>query len=524
VPRTVIESVAAAVGRGDPASSAFAPVARNAAYNVAGQVLPLVVMLGAFPLLLRGLGTARFGIFSLLWAIMSAAAVVNLGLPRATTKFVAELLQSNSPGEVGRYVSTAVTLSSLLGVLLGAAVYASRGLILSRLRIPATLVPEARRAMLLVSIGVSITILLHAFRGVLEAYQRFGMINSVRVGSETFAFAAMGLLARSGKGLPAIIGSLVLFRTLAALVYTGVCVRLVPQLRFVRGAADLTISRRLLNYGLWISVSDLIGPLLAYSDRFLLSAVLSVSAVAYLSIPQEVVARVWILPISAVGAVFPVFSQLSEDRSGDRDLLYVQVVKAVALLTGPPVIVLLFCGKSLLALWLGKSLSDHSAAALRILLAGVFVAVPAPVTASLLRGIGQPRIVALLQAVEAPFYIIGLWFMVRWNGVEGAALAWSARWALHAGLLLWAACSLDVLRFSSLLKGRLGNASLVVLGALAMGAATTRLVSGPLLYGITALAIGGFILAVWAWVLTEAEKRALLVSINLRQLQTRNAG
>ena len=64
----------------------------NWSMNLAGQILPIIVALSTIPYLVRGLGTERFGILSICWIFLGSSGIFDLGLGRATTKFVAERL------------------------------------------------------------------------------------------------------------------------------------------------------------------------------------------------------------------------------------------------------------------------------------------------------------------------------------------------------------------------------------------------------------------------------------------------
>jgi len=79
-------------------------LARNTLINFIGQVLPLLAGLVALPLIIHGLGTDRFGILSLAWVILGYFSVFDLGLGRATTKYVAEALGIGNEDQcTGRY-------------------------------------------------------------------------------------------------------------------------------------------------------------------------------------------------------------------------------------------------------------------------------------------------------------------------------------------------------------------------------------------------------------------------------------
>jgi len=65
---------------------------KNWSLNLLGQVLPLIVALVTMPLIVRGLGPERFGVLSIVWAVLGSMILFDLGLSRSTTKFVAECL------------------------------------------------------------------------------------------------------------------------------------------------------------------------------------------------------------------------------------------------------------------------------------------------------------------------------------------------------------------------------------------------------------------------------------------------
>jgi O-antigen/teichoic acid export membrane protein len=67
-------------------------LARNTVLNVLGQVVPVAVAVAAIPYVVGGLGVSRFGVLTLAWAALGYFGVMDLGLGRAATKFIAEAL------------------------------------------------------------------------------------------------------------------------------------------------------------------------------------------------------------------------------------------------------------------------------------------------------------------------------------------------------------------------------------------------------------------------------------------------
>ncbi|MCZ7592513.1 MAG: oligosaccharide flippase family protein [Kiritimatiellae bacterium] len=65
-------------------------MAKNTVWNLVGMCAPMAVALFAIPLLIKGLGTERFGLLSLVWMLVGYFGVFDLGLGQALTKFIAE--------------------------------------------------------------------------------------------------------------------------------------------------------------------------------------------------------------------------------------------------------------------------------------------------------------------------------------------------------------------------------------------------------------------------------------------------
>jgi len=72
--------------------------------------VPLLIGVITIPFIIRGLGTERFGLLSLAWVILGYFAIFDLGLGRATTKFIAEALGKGEKEKVPSLLWTSVTV------------------------------------------------------------------------------------------------------------------------------------------------------------------------------------------------------------------------------------------------------------------------------------------------------------------------------------------------------------------------------------------------------------------------------
>jgi O-antigen/teichoic acid export membrane protein len=90
---------------------------RNWTLNLISQVLSLLTAVPTIPYLVHGLGAERFGILSLAWVFLGYFGLFDLGLGRATTKFVAGCLGSGETHRLPALVWTSLWSQVLFGAI-----------------------------------------------------------------------------------------------------------------------------------------------------------------------------------------------------------------------------------------------------------------------------------------------------------------------------------------------------------------------------------------------------------------------
>ncbi|MBI1787575.1 MAG: oligosaccharide flippase family protein [Acidobacteria bacterium] len=195
----------------------------------------------------------------------------------------------------------------------------------------------------------------------------------------------------------------------------------------------------LLRFGGWITVSNLLSPLMVSLDRFLIAALLSVAAVAFYATPYELVTRLQLLPASVAGALFPALSEWLGRDAVEARRLYRRALAWVFLLLGPAALLAMGLARPALDFWLGAEFAARSTGVVRILAAGVWINALAYLPSAWLQAAGRPDLTAKLHLLELPLYLAAAWWLIETRGIEGAAWAWTLRVTLDAGLLFWLA-------------------------------------------------------------------------------------
>ena len=410
-------------------------IARNTVINLAGQAISLLIGIAAIPLIVKGLGTDRLGLISLAWVILGYFTIFDLGLGRAITKYVAEALSKGEERQIPGLAWTAITVQVIFGFMGSLVLIALIPLLTGRfLNMPSELLLEAKTTFTILSLSIPVVLVSSSLSGLLEAAQRFDLVNIIRIPSNasTFLMPLIGLFF--GFKLPGIVMLILVSRLLSLFAFFALAIRLFPNIK--RFSASYKIFPRLFSYGGWITLSSFLSPILVYIDRFLIASLLSTAAVAYYAAPYEAVTRLWIIPFSLTMTLFPAFSALEGDGDLKRvGIFFVRAVKYVLISLGPIVLVLVLFSKNILQLWLGNDFAIYSSMPLQILAIGVLINSLAQMPYVLLQGAGRPDIPAKFHLLELPLHLVIAWIFINQWGITGAALAWAIRVTLDAFLL-----------------------------------------------------------------------------------------
>ena len=478
---------------------------RNSAWNIAGQLLPMAVAVIAIPPIVKGLGVPRFGVLSLAWIVLGYFGLFDLGIGRALTKLIADKVGAGDEDSIPALAWTSLLLIFALGVAGGLVVAAlSPWLVYRVLKISADLQTETLHTFYLLALAIPVVTLTSGLRGILEALHRFRVLNMIRIPMSVFSYAGALLVLPFSHSLVWVTTVLIVGRVIGCVIHLLVCLQALPSLRH-HFAIHRHVIGPALRFGGWMTVTNIVGPFMVYLDRFVITALLSVGVLAYYTAPFDMVTRLLIVASAISGVLFPAFAVSLASDPARTGLLLSRGVKFTALAIFPVVLVVTALAPEGLRLWLGPVFAQNGTAVLRWLAIGVFVNSIAQVPFALVQSAGRPDLTAKLHLLELPAYLGAMWWLTLRLGIEGTAIAWTARVLVDAALLcLFAQRSLP--RHAGFLAR-----SLATLGG---GVAVLALVTLPQSFvvravltaaGLLALAVGG-----WFWALAPNERAILL--------------
>jgi len=410
----------------------------NCLWNFVGLTAPLLVAAIAIPQLVRGLGTDKFGFLTIAWSLIGYFSLFDLGLGRALTQLVAEKLGTGRTAEVPSALWTATLLMAVMGCL-GATVLAifSPLLVTNVLKIPPLLQHQTLVCLYLIAVTIPVVTVTAGFRGFLEAKQRFAGLSLVRIAMGVVTFLGPLAILPYSNNLPPSLAVLVIARFVTLLAYVFMSIRAEPMLRHFQ--LNRSVASPLLRFGGWMTVSNLLSPIMASLDRFIIGSLLSIGAVAFYATPQEVVTKLSLISSAVVGVLFPAFSStLSGDQDRARSL-YGYALRFSLLSLLPFALGIILFAKEGLTLWLGADFAAASTRVAQILTLGVVLNAIAVMPFAYIQAAGRPDLTAKLHMAEVPIYLAMCFWLIRHFGIEGAAIAWTLRISMDTAACLFIA-------------------------------------------------------------------------------------
>jgi len=413
-------------------------IARNAVVNLAGQIAPMAAALVSIPLLIHGLGQARYSLLLLAWALVGYFGFVDLGLGRALTHAVASRLGGDSEHELSELVWTGLALMLALGSFGGILLAGSAGFITRHLKdVPPELGQETLRSIYWLAASLPIVVCTAGLRGIIEAHQHFVASTVLRLPLAIFSYIAPLVVLPFTRRLDVVVAVLVIGRVFTGSAHLIVCIR-----RYWFLKRRISVHRRsvapLLRIGGWMTVSNIVSPLMTSVDRFFISGAFVVTEVANYATPYEAVTKLLVFPTAVVAVLFPAFSNIAaNDRSRLSQLLH-DGIRTIVVCLFPATFLLAAIPGEILSLWLrNPEVAAAGAPVLRMLAIGVFLNSVGYVPFVALQGVGRPDITGKLNLIELPLYAGALWMFTHdWKwGITGVAVAWTLRVGFDAALM-----------------------------------------------------------------------------------------
>ncbi len=410
---------------------------RNVFSNYATAVAALLVALVTTPILTSGLGSARFGVWALVGAMIPYLELLELGMANATVNRVAGRLEAGEPEPVNRAINTAFFVLIVPG-LLAAAAAGVLALVLPHLvTIPPGLTDQARIVLLLLALDMAVSIPGDTFGGGLVALQRYDILNGTLTAVLLLQGAAWIVVMAAGGGLVmlglvtvgiSLVGQLARFLLLR---------RLLPGLHISIRAVEWGGLRPFAGLSTWFTLEEVTAAVAANADVLIVGIVVSVPAAGVYAVGQRLglLASRFIAPASDV--FFPFSAQVT--ARGEEDQLRESAWAGSRLAVGlaaPACLILAVLASPAIRAWAGPAFAGAGPVVVLLAVAAMISSVTVT-GAVIIDGAGEPKKPSLIYSAELVVKIVLCVVLGHLYGLWGVALGTLVATALlRLGVLL----------------------------------------------------------------------------------------
>jgi O-antigen/teichoic acid export membrane protein len=396
-------------------------LARNACANLLGALVPAVVALGTVPLVVRGLGQADYGLYSLVTAIVGYFAVIDINVTAGSVKFIAESQARHDAARIAETVSFGLAVYAALGALGAAGLYLGAGYLVGNVfAVAPAQLAVAAATLKLAALGFLLGQVQAYLQSVPQALMRFDTASRFEMLFGTVVpLATVGVLLL-GFGLFEVIAVRVAASALHCLLLWRSVRRLLPGLRWHWPGARTRAG--LLGFSAYSFLSRFASLSYAYADKLIIGALVGVAGLAYFTVAATLANRVLGLTFRLSSVFFPAASALAANGELARlDRLYLKASRYVVFANAAILVLVAVFAEHILRYWMDAQFARHGHLVLSLMALSQFVDSLSSLPSLVNDGIGHPRISGVFALLRALFGLLVVYLGVAAAGIDGAA-------------------------------------------------------------------------------------------------------
>lgn len=426
--------------QGTPAAPLSRPqrIAANVVFSGGGRAWSAVLLFVTIPIVVHGIGTSAYGIYTLVAVVLGYVAFLDFGLTAAVVRSVSRHRVAGDSVALERSIGTAFTLLIGLGLLGAIAIFLlSPVAISSILHVPTSLREDATFALRIAGLGFGCNMMLVVFAGVVQGLQRMDIFASRSVIISTLTSLAQIGAVTLGGGLRWLVIATMIVSIFGFAIFLAASRRLLPAVSF-RPRLDRSAIRELWGFGLFRFVNQLSGQVTTQLDPIVIGIFQPIAAVGFYSVPLAVTQKFHLAEDSVASAYFPAAVELHATGDIDRlHRLYLAAFKAVLVAMAFLILVCAGYSSEILTAWVGRSIAQQASWIFALLAVGYGLSALIGIPAQTADATGNQRWTAAFAVASAVIQLTLALILVPRFGAIGAAEALLINTVTQGAVFVW---------------------------------------------------------------------------------------
>ncbi|WP_314154284.1 flippase [Rouxiella badensis] len=413
---------------------------RNISWNLLGYALPVLVAIVMIPVVMKHTGLERFGVLTLIIVLIGSMTVFDFGITRSVTNSVRKYLDEKNERAMLTVVKTGWLMITCVLLVISVLFWVeSRWIAEHFFNVSNQQIrEEIAGSMKIVAFSLPFVIAQTIFVGVMEA---FGAFKKISIGKAPFSilmYLVPMIISFFTPSLFYITLSLCILRCIMAVAFYLMMrseIKTVTPISLMSVPTTKAIALELVRYGGWVSVGNIIAPIMLYIDRFFVASIVGATVFAYYTTPYDVVSRIAIVAVSVCGVLFPMLVTKIATDIRSANAYFNKVMLGIFAILVIPAVAGIFLSKWFLSVWINPGFAEHSWIIFSMFLAGYLVHGLVQPAFVWIQACGKPWIIAMCEIVDLALFVIYLPWMTHHYGIIGAAIAWNFRMLLSLVVL-----------------------------------------------------------------------------------------
>ncbi len=376
------------------------------------------------PLLIHTFGDAQFGIWILVSSFMGYAAILDLGLPSAVSRFISQAIgRGGDSGDkeisfisaTAFYLFIAITLVAIS--FIGLVIYFAPLV----LKDPAY-VELFSRLLLILCLNNLFVFPTSIFEGVLMANLRHDLVNSRKIFFTVLRLVLTIIIVKYQGSLIVIAWATVATNIAENLIRVSQCYQLERRVSISPKNFKVSMVRQLFGYSIYTFIGRIADMLRFQINSVVISMTGNVAQITPFRIAARLIEYFMQLISGVTGVFSPYFSQEEGKNNFDaireKFLFITKIISYVSVFIGG---MLILFGKDFIFRWVGSEYSD-SYKILVVLAVPMTLALMQSAVFSVLYGISKHKFVAYLNIIEGVLNLVISFLLVKKFGIMGVAL------------------------------------------------------------------------------------------------------
>lgn len=386
-------------------------------------LIGMVVVFFLTPFIISHIGMEMFGLWALIFAIVSIFGLMDFGFATAAVKYVAEHVGSGDMEGRNRILSTLFVVYSCIGLLCILIVAIVAGPASSQFDLTPAQQGYFTEIVWLLGMVVAIGFPAGLFKAALVGSGRMYIVSMVELSMLLTNAALIVWLLSDGYGLRGLAWATAATMLGTLLLLIPLAYRLLPDMHISFRLFSIDRVRSLMSFSVYAFIANVAMLVILRIDPIVVGMFMSLSAIAVYAIAVKISEYTYSLNKQFSNALMPLVSQ--SHGAGDLHIIRKVLMDGTRFLMGvslPFILLLYYYAADIIVLWVGHEFDD-SIPLLRVLLIAIFFSATQLNVANVLGMTGFHRFVAFSMAASAAVNLCLSVVLIQFWGLYGVALA-----------------------------------------------------------------------------------------------------